>query len=429
MTGLATCIYLAQIMLPGTLLRFITSRLRYSAARRRIELVSRLLTLCGTALVILNIPFVLISYVSESGRLENGPLFRLYVLYMLAYYLLDLGYVWYRRQELGIHNRRTMTEACVCAIIGLVFQHFLHAQLFFGFTLAVAVTFLYLTLKNPYAYIDVGTRLFHAAYFDIWMEERLHSHRRGCLVAADFYWLEHHVQLYSATASSELAVAVADSLWGIESRPKLFRLTSNCFVFWSEDEQQADTLLQRCQERLRRPIRVKGYSVHCPAVLVKIPLEGGAADVEKLRSYITFSTKQADCQGETYVVENSKALREQFEYQTEVERFLWDAVQQDRFELWYQPIYSREEDRFVALEALSRLKHPKLGWIPPELFIRLAERNGLLFQIMPRQFEKICSFLYKHPDLIRTLQSVKVNLSPQELAEVGYCDKLLDMIR
>lgn len=148
-TGLATCIYLAQIMLPGTLLRFITSRLRYSAARRRIELVSRLLTLCGTALVILNIPFVLISYVSESGRLENGPLFRLYVLYMLAYYLLDLGYVWYRRQELGIHNRRAMTEACVCAIIGLIFQHFLHAQLFFGFTLAVAVTFLYLTLKTP----------------------------------------------------------------------------------------------------------------------------------------------------------------------------------------------------------------------------------------------------------------------------------------
>ncbi len=271
--------------------------------------------------------------------------------------------------------------------------------------------------------------MFHAAYFDIWMEERLHSHRRGCLVAVDFYWLEHHVQFYSDAASSELAAAVADSLWGIEPRPKLFRLTSNCFVFWSEDEQQADTLLQRCQERLRRPIRVKGYLVHCPAVLVKILLEGGAADVEKLRSYIAFNTKQADCQGETYVVENGKALREQFEYQTEVERFLWDAVQQDRFEVWYQPIYSREEDRFVALEALSRLKHPKLGWIPPELFIRLAERNGLLFQIMPRQFEKICSFLCKHPDLVRTLQSVKVNLSPQELAEVGYCDKLLDMIR
>ena len=47
---------------------------------------------------------------------------------------------------------------------------------------------------------------------------------------------------------------------------------------------------------------------------------------------------------------------------------------QDLFEVYYQPVYSTEKNDFVTLEALSRLHHPELGWIAPDVFIQIAEK-------------------------------------------------------
>lgn len=124
--GLLTLLYLAQIMLPGTMLRSITGRLGHTVGRRRVEQLGRILILEGTALVLLNIPFDLIFRTANGHLLEIVPLFPLYVLWILAYHLLDLGYVWYRRWELSVHNCQVLAEACACAVIGLAAQHFLH---------------------------------------------------------------------------------------------------------------------------------------------------------------------------------------------------------------------------------------------------------------------------------------------------------------
>ena len=54
------------------------------------------------------------------------------------------------------------------------------------------------------------------------------------------------------------------------------------------------------------------------------------------------------------------------------------AVDKDLFEVYYQPVFWIKEDRYITLEALSRLKHPCMGMIPPDVFIGIAERQGSL---------------------------------------------------
>lgn len=51
------------------------------------------------------------------------------------------------------------------------------------------------------------------------------------------------------------------------------------------------------------------------------------------------------------------------------------AITENRFEVYYQPIYSLKEKCVVSLEALVRLKDEKLGVIPPDEFIPLAEQT------------------------------------------------------
>ena len=428
---LATGLYLIQTALPYTLLRFTATRLGHDRDRqKRVDRWGLLALLPGMALILLNVPFDLISRVSEDGFLRVCSLAPLYTGGMLLYYLFDMAYIWTHRRELGRRNWNALTETCAIFIAGLIAQHYLHIQLFFGFAAALAVFILHLTLKNPYAYMDITTHVFNAEYFQTWMAERLEMDEEGILIVLDFYQLGRAVRLYMDGTGSRLAVLAAEFLWSLEERrPHVFRLTPSRFVLWTDSDAKAEELLRRCMERLEKPFSAYRHSIRCPAVLVKLPLDGTFSSVSELTAYLGFCTCLADGQGTVQVIRDSPSLRERFADEAEIERFLMEALEQDLFQVWYQPVYSLKEKRFVSLEVLSRLYHPKLGWISPERFIQIAAHAGLLSQIMPQQLRKVCRFAKDHAELFSSLESIKLNLSPQELSEPDYCENLLTIIR
>src|SRR5690606_18366532 len=59
---------------------------------------------------------------------------------------------------------------------------------------------------------------------------------------------------------------------------------------------------------------------------------------------------------------------------------IW-ALQNNEFELEYQPILDIEEGRIVGFEALLRWQHPARGPISPTQFIPFAEESGLIVPI------------------------------------------------
>jgi len=54
------------------------------------------------------------------------------------------------------------------------------------------------------------------------------------------------------------------------------------------------------------------------------------------------------------------------------------AVDEEEFELFYQPILSLEGNAGIGFEALIRWRHPERGLLLPEEFIHLAEETGLI---------------------------------------------------
>lgn len=83
----------------------------------------------------------------------------------------------------------------------------------------------------------------------------------------------------------------------------------------------------------------------------------------------------------------------------------------------------------MSLEALSRLRHPNLGAVPPEVFIGIAEKNNRIAKIGLLQFRRICRFIKEHPSLMTGIRNVKFNLSPAELLKSGYSRDLIGLIR
>jgi EAL domain-containing protein (putative c-di-GMP-specific phosphodiesterase class I) len=56
---------------------------------------------------------------------------------------------------------------------------------------------------------------------------------------------------------------------------------------------------------------------------------------------------------------------------------LWHALRRGELHLLYQPIVDLRTDRIIALEALIRWHHPKLGLLSPAAFLPVAQEAGL----------------------------------------------------
>lgn len=97
----------------------------------------------------------------------------------------------------------------------------------------------------------------------------------------------------------------------------------------------------------------------------------------------------------------------------------------DKFQVWYQPIYSIKDNKFVYMEALSRLLNTQLGNISPGEFIEVAESKGLISQLGNVAFQKICKFISENLD---TVQGVSVNFSAEQISSPDIVQSVLSTI-
>jgi EAL domain-containing protein (putative c-di-GMP-specific phosphodiesterase class I) len=94
------------------------------------------------------------------------------------------------------------------------------------------------------------------------------------------------------------------------------------------------------------------------------------------------------------------------------------ALDQDEFELFYQPIVALATQRIVGFEALVRWNHPDLGLIEPTRFIQLAEDTGLIVPLGRRVMRDACRQLRVWEEGFPSQElSMSVNLSAKQLVQ------------
>lgn len=75
---------------------------------------------------------------------------------------------------------------------------------------------------------------------------------------------------------------------------------------------------------------------------------------------------------------------------TELEDDLKGAWTRGEIDIHYQPEFNVKEHRLVCFEALARWNHPRLGAIPPLIFIPIAEASGLIVPLGSWMLENAC---------------------------------------
>ena len=113
-----------------------------------------------------------------------------------------------------------------------------------------------------------------------------------------------------------------------------------------------------------------------------------------------------------------------------IEALVQNAINNDGFEVHYQPIYSNTKKGFVSAEALVRLKDTdSMGYISPEIFIPIAEENGMIHELGNIVFRKVCQFVSEKKLQDYGVHYVEVNLSGAQFMDDKLNEILSDYVK
>lgn len=118
-----------------------------------------------------------------------------------------------------------------------------------------------------------------------------------------------------------------------------------------------------------------------------------------------------------------KRAADQFIAEWDLEQKLSGALEAGDLELYYQPKLSLDSRRTVGAEALIRWRDPVLGEVPPDIFIDVAEKTGLITDVTYFAIQRACHQLREWKESAAGL-TVAVNTTPSAIRDSEIIDVL-----
>ncbi|HET9983487.1 MAG TPA: EAL domain-containing protein [Longimicrobiales bacterium] len=197
-----------------------------------------------------------------------------------------------------------------------------------------------------------------------------------------------------------------------------------------EEVEDADRLAERIHERLREPHALGGQTVFTTA---SVGLALGSAEYERpeelLRDADTAMYRAKQLGGVQHQVFDHTMHAEAMAL-LHLETDLRRAVEEEEFDVFYQPIVSLDTGALVGLEALARWRHPTRGLVMPAEFISLAEETGLIVPlgrwVLDAACRRMAEWRARYPDA-RSL-TLSVNLAAKQLSQRDLVEHIEELV-
>lgn len=110
-----------------------------------------------------------------------------------------------------------------------------------------------------------------------------------------------------------------------------------------------------------------------------------------------------------------------------IETCILKGLKENRFEVYYQPIYSVNKQLLTGAEALVRLRDDDGNFVSPEEFIPVAEQNGTIFEIGKFVFTTVCKNLSEINISEYNISKIDINLSVIQCIQEDMYRQLIDI--
>ena len=185
------------------------------------------------------------------------------------------------------------------------------------------------------------------------------------------------------------------------------------------------TLSQRIIEIVSLPYEIDGNRIiiGTSVGIAMVPADGSDADTLLKNADIALYRAKDEGRG-TYRF-FAPEMDARLQRRRELKLDLHNALVNDEFELYFQPLLDLTRDRIVGFEALLRWHHPTRGAMQPGEFIQLIDEMALAIPLGQWVLRRACQEAMTWPDDV----TVAVNLSPVQFAHPDLVRQVAEVLR
>lgn len=283
---------------------------------------------------------------------------------------------------------------------------------------ALMMLHLYLSLEDPSEHYDRAACSFTRRAFEMILAERYAKHKKFCVMCLMLENMRNIKSKYGFSAADTLTNTLVALLTRVTDAP-VYRYHDDALCVLLNSEERAQGYLDRLvmlveKAQTQYHIYLRG---HYHIVLLDCPrLAPDADSVLQTLDYLSYRAGRT-----VYIVDDE--IIKQKNRRAAIERLVEEALENDGFNVVYQPIYAPAAKAFNSAEALVRLKtNEETGFVSPDEFIPIAERRGIVDRIDEIVLNKVCDFAARERLWEKGVAYIEVNLSGAQASDPVLVD-------
>ena len=380
-------------------------------------------------LLITNYNYNLLFRVTEGGKFEYGQFY--YIFYILdIYYVAVSAYLLLRDKKLLSENHKIIIPGVITVLsIGTTFDYFFPYIASMQFTFTIFITLVFIGMQSHKEYYSEDSQMLNKNAFITLCGSKFTPESNTWCIALNI----HNIDLINNTLGAISTInAEGIFLKNIRQFSKkflMFKLASGQYIIVMDENDEADARL--IYEKVCKTMEkftdsaLYNYPVYSTTCLFSCP-----KDVSSLRMvYSLFDALRLyENQDDLLTIEPDKLNLKSDTEIVRIEKLVETALSENRFEVYFQPIYNAREKKYTSAEALIRMKDYDGSYIPPGVFIPIAEKSSVIIDIGIFVMEEVCKLLSEEKLNDYGLEYIEVNISMVECLQSNLASNLLSIL-
>ncbi len=239
---------------------------------------------------------------------------------------------------------------------------------------------------------------------------------------------------FGHVVGDELLIAVARRLERVaRSTDTLSRFGGDEFLYLAEGlhtPHDAETAATRLIDALAKPFYVTGTRVEQHASIGVVIADGSRADHTELIQDADVALYEAKREAKGSFVVFSSDMKKQAASQFTLAQELRQALKNGELTMHYQPIVDLASVEVVGYEALMRWHRGDRGWVPPSVFIPIAEQSGLILELGAFALEQAIGAAHSWSPVLGGARRpfVTINLSARQFHDADLVSRIEDLL-
>lgn len=279
------------------------------------------------------------------------------------------------------------------------------------------------------AYFDAMLNIGNIAGFHRNVERAIQQGKHAYLCLVSIRNFNNVNMLFGRERGDFILKSFATAFSSLVPDGKVYRVGGCKFAFVTDSLATGENVLRDVGPMVFPTLSQEEKNFHIPVDSVFIAFPDFAATPETL--LINAEYKLKACTDSEYgkkmvFDEQDRKMMERRSLLTSVIR---RALENETFRVFYQPIYSFEDQAYTKAEALLRLYDEQLGWVAPDEFIPIAEEQGLIHDLGLYVLEQACRKLAERRFRGLPPFGIHINVSTIQFSRNGFFDRFMDIIR